>query len=534
MIFKLFDEIIRYRYILYFFILVQFLLLQIVVNTSYAEIHNVKVHDHYFEPKSITINEGDTVRFEWIGEFHDVVSGTFPQYDGAFKTELGFTGGAHEVLFNRDFLLKNPESDFVYEYYCTPHARMGMTGAIKVNRTIDYFGATLTSWQINTKAPKKYLEPSQSIFILSEDEKNLQISGEHFLDDVSEISIYRGTYNTDGEKICTLSSIEKKYFGTCAVNEAQAASLYASELYLLIKTASFPEGALRGQIVASGNNGTIHGTLSEGSTPIKNALISNGFQVTRTDSEGKYTFKNLFYGVYLIEAFSQGRYIHPDENESLALVTNSTPIVKNFLITSQSVLPNLSPSYCLAEDGEHGITLANIENTGSVQKDLITLPKLSASRLQNVYKLFNNVTVTLNNKLLKNLSLENFERVSNHLQKGINRISLALFDSNNEKLCQDTLLTSSLKQLSKKQILQSLIEAIKETRTQRSSAEFRKSIITAERLFKTLLRLPLDTKELQISKSIYKNNFLRIRSRVYSMPAINSTIRSLRKLGLSL
>jgi len=75
-----------------------------------------------FSPESVTITEGDSVRFFWSGELlaHNAVS-----YDGLFDS-----GDASR---NVDYSFKfEVGTNGTHEYLCEPHEEFGMTGTVVV------------------------------------------------------------------------------------------------------------------------------------------------------------------------------------------------------------------------------------------------------------------------------------------------------------------------------------------------------------------------------------------------------------------
>jgi plastocyanin len=87
----------------------------------YAQtIHEVEVGDGFFNPQTLTIDAGDTVR--WVnaagGLRHDVVS-----EDGSWTPSILANEFIFEVVFP-------DEGEF--GYFCTPHRDIGMTGTITV------------------------------------------------------------------------------------------------------------------------------------------------------------------------------------------------------------------------------------------------------------------------------------------------------------------------------------------------------------------------------------------------------------------
>jgi len=84
--------------------------------------HLVQVLDNRFEPQHITIQAGDTVRWENPpnpgGNFHNLVG-----EQGAFQYQVGGTSWFFENTFTEGG---------TFPYYCTPHRFDGMTGSVTV------------------------------------------------------------------------------------------------------------------------------------------------------------------------------------------------------------------------------------------------------------------------------------------------------------------------------------------------------------------------------------------------------------------
>jgi len=92
-----------------------------------GEVHTVTVDGFgtniRFVPDTLTINEGDTVRFLWSGQLlpHNAIE----------ENEL-FNSG--EAMRNVDYTYTfNYTQSGVYEFYCEPHRDLGMLGQITVN-----------------------------------------------------------------------------------------------------------------------------------------------------------------------------------------------------------------------------------------------------------------------------------------------------------------------------------------------------------------------------------------------------------------
>ena len=76
-----------------------------------------------FSPSEVVINEGQTVRFFWSGEFleHNAIESTGLFNSGNPETEVDYS-------FTFD-----PGTNSTYSFICEPHESLNMVGAITVN-----------------------------------------------------------------------------------------------------------------------------------------------------------------------------------------------------------------------------------------------------------------------------------------------------------------------------------------------------------------------------------------------------------------
>jgi len=90
-------------------------------------VHVVTAAGITFTPSDITINEGDTVRWELGDGFHTVTEGTDGTVDGdeLFHSDLDSGTPVFEFTFS-------DMSDVVIDYFCAIHFDFGMTGTITI------------------------------------------------------------------------------------------------------------------------------------------------------------------------------------------------------------------------------------------------------------------------------------------------------------------------------------------------------------------------------------------------------------------
>ncbi len=90
--------------------------------------HQVDLGSISFSPKDITIQEGDTVLWNWVNGKHNVVS-----FDGLFSSGATVSPPfTYSITFDANFLASAPANGNVYDYYCAPHLAIGMVGSVTV------------------------------------------------------------------------------------------------------------------------------------------------------------------------------------------------------------------------------------------------------------------------------------------------------------------------------------------------------------------------------------------------------------------
>ena len=87
-----------------------------------ATTHTVEMRNYEFVPSSLTINQGDSVKWVLIEGYHSATSGTDGTPDGIWDSTI-LKSGNFTYTFN---------STGTFPYYCITHFEMGMTGTITV------------------------------------------------------------------------------------------------------------------------------------------------------------------------------------------------------------------------------------------------------------------------------------------------------------------------------------------------------------------------------------------------------------------
>lgn len=96
------------------------IILGLIIHTgTFALKHVVHVGNFYFNPSSVVVSVGDTIRWQWDNGIHTTTSGVIPV--GADAWDESITSGSQ----NFEYPVTVSGS---YSYVCTLHTAMGMTG----------------------------------------------------------------------------------------------------------------------------------------------------------------------------------------------------------------------------------------------------------------------------------------------------------------------------------------------------------------------------------------------------------------------
>ncbi len=89
--------------------------------------HVVEVFSNFYSPKDISIQPGDSVRWDWKGGFHTVTSG-----NGSACSNSGVLFDAPSDFANTTFTFTFNEAG-KFDYYCLPHEFLNMFGSVSVS-----------------------------------------------------------------------------------------------------------------------------------------------------------------------------------------------------------------------------------------------------------------------------------------------------------------------------------------------------------------------------------------------------------------
>lgn len=105
-----------------------------LATTARAEVVVVRQLGFYFSPREVVVRPGDTVRWVWTGGTHTASEGTDGVVNGNELFHSPLTSGTpvYEFTFTPAVLAANPRPGGRYDYFCAPHAQIGMNGAVIV------------------------------------------------------------------------------------------------------------------------------------------------------------------------------------------------------------------------------------------------------------------------------------------------------------------------------------------------------------------------------------------------------------------
>ena len=92
---------------------------------AFATVVTVTVANYSFTPSSsVTLNINDTIKWVWSNGAHTTTSGTIPTGAATWNAPISSTSASYSYV---------PTVAGTYNYFCTPHQSLGMTGTFTVN-----------------------------------------------------------------------------------------------------------------------------------------------------------------------------------------------------------------------------------------------------------------------------------------------------------------------------------------------------------------------------------------------------------------
>lgn len=104
---------------------INIILVILVIYAAYpvfSQVHIIEQQGLTFSPQTLTVQVGDTVRWVWSAGSHTTTSGDIPAGALPWDNPLNQNNTEFEYVV---------EMAGVYNYHCTPHQTMGMSGTIE-------------------------------------------------------------------------------------------------------------------------------------------------------------------------------------------------------------------------------------------------------------------------------------------------------------------------------------------------------------------------------------------------------------------
>jgi plastocyanin len=173
-----------------------------------AQVHVITQESLSFNPNSIEVNVGDTIRWEWTVGSHTTTSLDIPEGAASWDSPLNSTN----TFFEYKVLTEG-----VYNYKCTPHQAMGMIGSFTAV-------LPLTTNSISTNFLSIYPNPASDVIFIETESLSLiniyNISGQKIINlelsdsqsiniEQLESGIYLIEVMSSGKKISDLVKIVK-------------------------------------------------------------------------------------------------------------------------------------------------------------------------------------------------------------------------------------------------------------------------------------------------------------------------------------
>lgn len=298
---------------------------------SRADVHIVELRDFVFYPDTITINEGDTIIWLGVDDFHNVVSGSAPIDNGVFRSDIMFRNNSYSFTFYREVLVENPLLNGTFNYFCEPHYDQGMIGVVNVTRLPKSLIATPVAWQEDSTATDT--DSLSCTLTANAPETDLTIScvpdGGFTL---TSLKLHSGALGTSGDATCDLGASAS---GNCTVNSEVVTELLNGQMYLRAQTNTGK--TLRGQITKAGGSSSVFGAVKKNKIlPIPGASLSDGTRTAVTDTNGRFTLSNVPNGVYRLAASAEDLVLNPDTGVSPFIVNGGDVINRNFSVAVQT------------------------------------------------------------------------------------------------------------------------------------------------------------------------------------------------------
>ncbi len=120
-----------------------FLVVMVIHSNLFAVTHTIQVGNFYFNPGSLNVTVGDVVEWVWVEGSHTTTSTSVP---------AGAASWDHVINSSNQSFSYTVTTAGTYNYKCTPHASMGMTGSFVATAPAPYLNVTPPNRDVSATA----------------------------------------------------------------------------------------------------------------------------------------------------------------------------------------------------------------------------------------------------------------------------------------------------------------------------------------------------------------------------------------------
>jgi plastocyanin len=183
--------------------------------SAFSTTHTVTAGGIVFNPASITVTVGDTVKWQWLNGTHTTTSGTIPTGATSWNAPLDATHQTYSYVITQAG---------IYHYYCIPHQSLGMIGDITANpNAIEPIGTSVPgAYNLKQNFPNPFNPTTNIRFDLPEN-SNVKLIVYDILGQQQAVlvnsKLNAGSYNVDWNASAYPSGI---YFYSLTTNDYKA------------------------------------------------------------------------------------------------------------------------------------------------------------------------------------------------------------------------------------------------------------------------------------------------------------------------
>lgn len=234
-----------------------------------ASIHEVQVRNFAFDPSTLTVSPGDTVRWTWESGSHTVTSGTPCTHDGLY--------------FDEPMTSSNQVAEFVVPsgvksipYFCRPHCGIGMTGMINIELPNIDFVMTLDGFQENDSVNTAATGSGTASFDPNTNELSWNIAFQDLEGAQTAAHFHGPARPCENAGVQITLPLGSPIVGSQILSAQQADDLMAGLWYVNVHSDLHPNSEIRGRVAPLPLDDPIPATIAAGTIHIQLESIVSG------------------------------------------------------------------------------------------------------------------------------------------------------------------------------------------------------------------------------------------------------------------